>query len=403
MAFKFSSVMRSIEKVFMKLAVCDLRDYKRFQTIGESFMKLSVTEFSFHMWPNETIKSWHEHRENQISDQNLAKLGKEYGIERLMTSTSWVPDEYKLGVTSRKKIKEDPLEVSDEQIAECVKALCGTYLIIYEPHKARMFLKGLKLDVITTKPVIEGSKNGAYTKTVDEIYNKMKLNKLETAIGYSFNDKSLLIRAFTHPRYIYSSIIGNFRPLEFYGDAVLDYLTNKHLFEYGISYNHKMLRDLRSSLTCNDTFDRQAVEFELDMYFLCDFETFNREKYFQTPKNLADFFESLAAAVYLDSQMNLPKTRKVFFKLLGPLLDKVFLDISSKPIQELMKNHKIRHIKRRVDKDYLIVHLYVDDIEKSFTAYGISYLNAEIAAATKALNYFKELDITGEKVAEIKD
>lgn len=119
---------------------------------------------------------------------------------------------------------------------------------------------------------------------------------------------------------------------------MLDYLTNKHLFEYEISYN---LQDLRSSLTSNDTFYRRAVEFKLDMYFLCG-KILNRKKYFQKPKNLADLFESLAAAVYLDDQMSFLKTRKVFFELLDPLLDKILLDNSSKPIQELMKNHKIR-------------------------------------------------------------
>uniref|UniRef100_A0A914P2R4 RNase III domain-containing protein n=1 Tax=Panagrolaimus davidi TaxID=227884 RepID=A0A914P2R4_9BILA len=228
----------------------------------------------------------------------------------------------------------------------------------------------------------------------------MKFNQLETAIGYSFNEKSLLIRAFTHHSYKYSSIIGNSQPLEFYGDAVLDYLTNLYLFEYGISYDDKMLRDLRSSLTNNDTFYQLADKFKLNMYFLCDFD---REKYFQKPKKLADLFESLVAAVYLDSQMSLPKTRKVFFKLLGPLLDKVLLDISLKPIQELMKNHKIRYMERRVDKGHFIVNVYVDDIEKPFTGYGTSCLNAELDAATKALNHFKELDKTGEKVEEIED
>uniref|UniRef100_A0A914PAN1 RNase III domain-containing protein n=1 Tax=Panagrolaimus davidi TaxID=227884 RepID=A0A914PAN1_9BILA len=147
--------MRSIKKVFMKLAVCDARDYKRLQTIGDSLMKLSVTDFSFHKRPNENKKSWHEHRVNQISVSNLAKLGKEFGIEGLMTSTSWVPDEYKLGVTSPRKTMEDPLKANRKQIAECVTALCGMCLIIYGPYKARKFLKDLKLDVLTTKPIMK--------------------------------------------------------------------------------------------------------------------------------------------------------------------------------------------------------------------------------------------------------
>uniref|UniRef100_A0A914QAX4 RNase III domain-containing protein n=1 Tax=Panagrolaimus davidi TaxID=227884 RepID=A0A914QAX4_9BILA len=403
MASKFSSVMRSIEKVFMKLAVCGLPNQKRLQRIGDSVMKLSVTDYSFHMRPNDDTKSWHEHRENQISVANLAKLGKEYGIERLMTSTSWVPDEYKLGVTCPKNTKEDPLEVNDEQIAQCVKALCGICWIFYGPHEAQKFLNDLKLDVITTKPVIEDSKNGAYPKIADKIYNKMEFNKLETAIGYSFNDKFLLIQAFTHHSYKHSSIIGNFQPLEFCGDAVLDYLTNECFFEYGIFYNHKMSRDLRSSLISNDTFHGLAADFKLDMYFIHGFKNFNRQKYFQNPKNLADLFESLIAAVYLDSRKSLFETRKVFFKLLGPLLDKVLLDLSLKPIQELKKNHKIRNMKQRVNKDYLFVYVFVDDIKKPFTGYGTSILNAELDAATKALNHFKELDKTREKVEEIKD
>lgn len=96
MAFRFSLFLRAkynrppLENVFLKLAECDSQNFKRFETIGESFIKLLITEYCYHETPNQDLKSWHDSRERQMDIKNLAKLGREYGIDRWITTTNWL-------------------------------------------------------------------------------------------------------------------------------------------------------------------------------------------------------------------------------------------------------------------------------------------------------------------------
>ena len=48
-----------------------------------------------------------------------------------------------------------------------------------------------------------------------KLYNKFRLNRLEQILGYTFNDKSFLLQAVTHPSFIANKVrpCGNTRPL----------------------------------------------------------------------------------------------------------------------------------------------------------------------------------------------
>uniref|UniRef100_A0A914Y448 RNase III domain-containing protein n=1 Tax=Panagrolaimus superbus TaxID=310955 RepID=A0A914Y448_9BILA len=101
-------------------------------------------------------------------------------------------------------------------------------------------------------------------------------------------------------------------------------------------YSCEILTNLRSTLTNNTIFASLSKEINLNEYFLWN----NKYRVPETSKIHANLFESLAAAVYLDSGMDLSKTRKVFFDLMSSTIDDAIHDVSLMPIQSLMENYK---------------------------------------------------------------
>ena len=67
----------------------------------------------------------------------------------------------------------------------------------------------------------------------------------EEIIGYRFNDRSYLLQAFSHASYYPNRLTDCYQRLEFLGDAVLDYLITRHLFEDKRQHSPGTLTDLR--------------------------------------------------------------------------------------------------------------------------------------------------------------
>ena len=91
--------------------------------------------------------------------------------------------------------------------------------------------------------------------------------KFEEIIGYKFHDKSYLLQAFSHTSYYPNRLTDCYQRLEFLGDAVLDYLITRHLFEDPRMHSPGALTDLRSALVNNTIFASLAVKYQFHKYF----------------------------------------------------------------------------------------------------------------------------------------
>ena len=135
--------------------------------------------------------------------------------------------------------------------------------------------------------------------------NKRPMNGLEKTIGYEFKNKRLLVRAMTHSSYAneVKSCGGNNERLEFLGDSVLSVVVSDYLFR---SYDHLPegeLTRLRAFLVCEDSLWKFAQEIVLGEYLMLGKgEELSGGR--QRKSILADAFEALLAAVYLDGGMN---------------------------------------------------------------------------------------------------
>ena len=126
---------------------------------------------------------------------------------------------------------------------------------------------------------------------------------LEDTIGYHFKNRNYLLTALTHSSYANEGrhLQSNER-LEFLGDAVLSIVVSEHLYAKFRSKQEGDLTKLRSSLVCERTLCGFAKKIQLGEYIM-----FGRgERHSggdKRPSILADAFEALIAAIFLDGGM----------------------------------------------------------------------------------------------------
>ncbi len=119
-------------------------------------------------------------------------------------------------------------------------------------------------------------------------------------IGYRFQNEALLENALTHSSYANE---GNRRlksneRLEFLGDSVLGFITARYLFHHETGAEGELTK-LRAALVCEKALHSYALQLNVGEFLLLgkgERLTGGAER----PSILADAFEALIAAIYLD-------------------------------------------------------------------------------------------------------
>jgi len=127
------------------------------------------------------------------------------------------------------------------------------------------------------------------------------MESLETRIDYKFANSLLLAEALTHPSLAYESRKPSHdnQRLEFLGDAVIQLILTDELYRLFPKFSEGHLTKLRSRLVSGEALRRYAAKIELGSYLrLGKGEEANGGR--NRPSNLADAFEALAGAIYLD-------------------------------------------------------------------------------------------------------
>lgn len=127
------------------------------------------------------------------------------------------------------------------------------------------------------------------------------ISGFEELIGYKFKDRKLLINALSHSSYANETKNpgGSNERLEFLGDSVLSVVVSDYLYKHLHSVAEGDLTKLRASLVCEKSLHVFAQRIRLGEYILLgkgEENTGGRER----PSILADAFEAVIAAVYLD-------------------------------------------------------------------------------------------------------
>ncbi|MDE7306288.1 MAG: ribonuclease III, partial [Clostridia bacterium] len=120
----------------------------------------------------------------------------------------------------------------------------------------------------------------------------MKFDEVESSIGYTFKDKSLLKRALT----LASASDDNNQLLEFFGDAVLEFIVSEKIFAEGKSEGE--LTERRKTLVADSALAPVSEKLGLDKYLI------RGKKDFGNKKAVPSVYEAVTAAIYLDGGMD---------------------------------------------------------------------------------------------------
>ena len=134
--------------------------------------------------------------------------------------------------------------------------------------------------------------------------------KLESVIGYSFRDKELLVRALSHSSYSNEKgdgHLGSNERMEFLGDAVLELVSSRYLFDLYPALSEGELTRKRAAMVCEPSLAYCAKQIGLgDFLLLGKGEDINGGR--NRDSVTSDALEALIGAIYLDSGIESAKT-----------------------------------------------------------------------------------------------
>lgn len=127
------------------------------------------------------------------------------------------------------------------------------------------------------------------------------MERLETRLGYTFKNRSLLENALTHSSYANEnrSPLGSNERLEFLGDSILGMVTADYLYHEHPDLPEGDLTRTRAALVCEESLAEVAARLELGSYLKLGRGEANGGGR-RRPSIQADAVEAVLAAVYLD-------------------------------------------------------------------------------------------------------
>lgn len=147
-----------------------------------------------------------------------------------------------------------------------------------------------------------------------------KLTEFQSIIGYKFNDEKLLKTALTHSSYSNENRAKKIKfneRLEFLGDSVLSLVVSRYIFENYPDLPEGKLTKIRASVVCEHSLWECSLNIELGKFLILGHGeeiTGGRNRM----SILADAFEAVIAAIYLDGGFNVAREW-----VLGQLYDSI--------------------------------------------------------------------------------
>ncbi len=189
------------------------------------------------------------------------------------------------------------------------------------------------------------------------------MENLEKKLGYKFKNRSLLQNALCHSSFANENHPsgGSNERLEFLGDSVLSLIVTEYIYNNFPDMPEGELTKLRASLVCEKSLCEFSRELDVSEFLkLGKGEAQNGGA--QRPSLLADAFEAILAAMYLDGGIDIARNHVLRFILpeLSDRDDEVFKDYKT-CLQEIIQRNPEERL------SYVLMGESGPDHNKSFT------------------------------------
>lgn len=212
-------------------------------------------------------------------------------------------------------------------------------------------------------------------------------------LGYVFKDEGLLKLALTH-----RSVRGdNNERLEFLGDAALSIIIAEELFKRHPQAQEGDLSRQRSALVNGELLAELALELQLDKVIGLG-QGEKKSGGSQRPSILADAFEAIIAAIYLEAGQ--AAARECILRCYGARLDNDVLLVSEKDPKSLLQEflqaramtlpHYVAKTSGKSHQQVFTVTCHVESFDFTTTASSSNRRKAEQLAAAEFLEYLHE-------------
>ncbi|MBD3196281.1 MAG: hypothetical protein GF317_14580 [Candidatus Lokiarchaeota archaeon] len=150
------------------------------------------------------------------------------------------------------------------------------------------------------------------------------LKRFENKINYNFQNKSLILKALTTPEFAHEFGLADYEVLETIGDAVIKLVFILKKYNEGIK-DPGIITKIKQQLENNSTLSKIAIEyFNLNEYI---YKSITQR--ISGTKILADVFEAICGALYLDCDQDLK------------IVERKIIDVFYNDWDEITKNSQI--------------------------------------------------------------
>jgi ribonuclease-3 len=185
------------------------------------------------------------------------------------------------------------------------------------------------------------------------------MNSLQEIIGYRFKNPIHLKTALTHSAADHHD---NYERMEFLGDSILGFIISEHLYHNYPNLSEGELTKFRSMIVCEASLYEVAEDIGLSRFvdFAKSENDLNaREKI----SILADVFEAVTAAIYLDSS-SIAEAKRFVMTYMADIVKRDFSDYSRNDsksyLQEIVQGQKKSTV------TYTLVDSFGPDHDKTF-------------------------------------
>ncbi|CAH8439071.1 unnamed protein product [Schistosoma turkestanicum] len=378
------------------LGARDAVDLERLEFYGDSFLHFIATLCVYGTNPQDADEGCLSSKRGLlVSNAHLYDIACDLKWYEYCTSQIFSPPEHFLPpcyIVASEACKTDPrlyIRLTDKSLADMVEALIGCFLLRLGLRAALNLLHYLQICPVNwntltinkhfevgapwhlflrpnlrSEPNCANSTNPSYKSSRISKEMILELNqkflKLQEKLGYCFKEIELLAEAMTHQSSSNKQFWGNYQRLEFLGDSILGHIVSNYLFQKCPNSSPGTLTQARSAIVNNINLANVVVEHEIHLFI--DFGNCNLEGSIDEIKNvhrqtnsyserielitkifsgrnikvLADVFESILGAIFVDSNGNHQIISAVIRRFLGKSMDTFITNSSVQQVQQMI-------------------------------------------------------------------